>query len=282
MRSLLLALPLLALTACVGGSDSKDPVVEKDSDGDGLSDAAEADFGSDPNNVDTDGDGLDDFEEEAHGSDPNSADSDGDGYEDAWEVYEGSDPADEGSVIYKGGWPYNPDKDALGDVSWADAVPEKDAQVPRVVYLDQHGDMVDLYDFAGHGKPIVIDISATWCPPCQGVASWISGEGDPYGFGNSWPNVPAAVENGDVYWITVMGQKDDGGLPKQKTLEDWAAEYPDEHIPVLGDDGEFAPTYVVSGWPTIFILNDDMTVMRDSFENYTVALKKVDNLYSGE
>lgn len=279
MRSLLLAFPLLALTACIGG-DPQDPT-PVDTDGDGLSDAEEAEFGSDPDLADTDGDGLDDLSEMELGSDPNATDTDGDGYEDGWEASEGSDPADATSVIYVGGWPYNPTKDDLADPGWEGAAAEKDAMVPRVVYLDQHGDMVDIYDFAQQGKPIVFDISATWCPPCNGMADWISGQGDDYGFGNSWPNVPAAVANGDVYWITVLGQKDNGDLPTQKTLEKWAEAYPDEHVPVLADDGEFQDMYV-SAWPTLFIVDENMVITKDSFDDYTKVLTKVNNLYSGE
>jgi len=55
--------------------------VDRDSDGDGLSDAVEATLGTDPNNPDTDGDGRSDGEEA--GADPASVpDEDGDGISD--------------------------------------------------------------------------------------------------------------------------------------------------------------------------------------------------------
>ena len=50
-----------------------------DSDEDGLSDAEEAEAGTDPNNGDSDGDGLSDGNEIEAGADPNNADSDNDG-----------------------------------------------------------------------------------------------------------------------------------------------------------------------------------------------------------
>lgn len=56
-----------------------------DLDQDGLSDADEATYGSDPQKPDTDKDGLKDGEEIAFGSDPTKRDTDGDGVADARE-----------------------------------------------------------------------------------------------------------------------------------------------------------------------------------------------------
>jgi hypothetical protein len=66
-----------------------------DTDGDGLSDADEQNFGTDPNNPDTDGDGLTDFEEVMlFGTDPLSPDTDGGGVTDGEEIDAGTDPLD--------------------------------------------------------------------------------------------------------------------------------------------------------------------------------------------
>lgn len=74
-----------------GGDDSKDTDVDdtddedvdKDSDGDGLTDADEADLGTDAD----------------------EADSDGDGTEDGAEIEQNTDPLDEDSHPFEGGWP---------------------------------------------------------------------------------------------------------------------------------------------------------------------------------
>ena len=84
-----------------------------DADGDGLSNAQEVRFGSDPDVPDTDGDGLDDLVEYELGTSPVHLDSDFDTYLDPWEVAEGTDPTDRESRIYQGFWPYNPDKHLL-------------------------------------------------------------------------------------------------------------------------------------------------------------------------
>ena len=65
-----------------------------DSDDDGLDDGLEAFRGSDPRRDDTDGDRLDDLQEYSRGTDPNDSDSDDDGLTDGHEVFLGSDPKD--------------------------------------------------------------------------------------------------------------------------------------------------------------------------------------------
>ena len=70
----------------------------EDSDGDGVSDAREAELGTDPQNEDSDGDDINDGDEVALGTNPNNADSDDDGVSDGDEVAAGSDPNDANSV----------------------------------------------------------------------------------------------------------------------------------------------------------------------------------------
>lgn len=67
-----------------------------DTDGDGLTDDVEEQFGTDPLDPDTDGDGLNDYEEVYAGedgyiTDPLNSDTDGDGLSDHEEVAEGED-----------------------------------------------------------------------------------------------------------------------------------------------------------------------------------------------
>jgi hypothetical protein len=75
------------------------PVV-LDNDNDGLTDAQEADFKTDPFNPDTDGDGLFDGEEvNIYHTDPLNPDTDGDTYKDGSEVKNGYDPLGPGKLI---------------------------------------------------------------------------------------------------------------------------------------------------------------------------------------
>lgn len=83
-------------------SDAQATLAANDDDGDGLSNQAEAQLGTNPANPDTDGDGLLDGEEQMWGANPLVFDSDGDTLSDGREVHE------------IGSSPINPDTDGDG------------------------------------------------------------------------------------------------------------------------------------------------------------------------
>jgi hypothetical protein len=87
------------------------PPVDIDSDEDGLSDAQEAERGTDLANPDSDADGLFDGAEVSAGTDPTLYDTDGDGFGDNAEVANGFDPTDPASVP-----PGEPTLDTDGDM----------------------------------------------------------------------------------------------------------------------------------------------------------------------
>ncbi len=71
-----------------------------DADGDGLSDAEEAQAGTNPQSADTDQDGLNDNEElKTWRTDPKNPDTDGDGYLDGQEVKGGFNPNGPGKLF---------------------------------------------------------------------------------------------------------------------------------------------------------------------------------------
>ena len=258
-----------------------------DSDGDGLLDHEEADLGTDANNVDTDGDGLADGEEADEGLDPLSTDTDGDTYLDPWEKAEGSDPLDPESRIYSGYWPYNPDKAAYEARSWDDASMTLGAPLPWLVYRDQYGDHVHVYDFADQGRPVVLDVSAMWCVPCRGLSAWVSGVADPFGFGQAWPDIATAVADGRVTWLTVIGQNLSGAPPSDEDLALWHEEFGSEEtrVPSLGDDGNVAATYIAFGaWPTVHLFTETLELQVTALESnpYKALYVLQEMLDSGE
>lgn len=265
----LLAIPLLLASAiaCDSDGDGLSNAEEKklgldpdsaDTDGDGLDDAAEQELGTDALVADSDNDGLLDGEERDLGTDPLAEDSDGDGYGDQAEVLAGTDPANGASLIYQGGWPFNADKDAMEDPG-INASANVGDRLPRRTGVDQFGDTVDLYDFAGQGKPIIIDLSAEWCPPCRDMAEWLEGESSTY---SEYNNVKRAVNQGDVYWITLIGQNNQGGQANAATVERWADDFPHEHVPVVVDRGERLTDWAgLRAFPSVMMLDENLEIV---------------------
>lgn len=262
-------IPVICLmAACSGGSTGEDPIeppADVDTDGDGLFDSDEDTMGLNPNASDTDEDGLGDGEEIGLGTDPLEADSDNDGYLDGDEIHEGSDPLLRRSKIYAGGWPYNREKDALNDPTFAGPLGaiQTATQFPDLVGIDQNGELVHLYDFANHGVPVMLDFSAQWCAPCNALADFMTGAN------NSFPytKLREALQNGDLYWVTVLGQNFEGDPATAVTSTEWADLHPDDLIPVLSPPNPHASLHYINlhYFPTMLWLDETMNIV--SFEN---------------
>ncbi|MEN0065723.1 MAG: hypothetical protein AAGA48_26530 [Myxococcota bacterium] len=256
-------LPLLAV-GCIFSPDS---------DEDGLSNAKEKNLGTNPDIPDTDGDGIiDGAEVDEVGTDPLVADTDGDTYVDGDELDFGSDPLDADDLIYTGLWPYNADKDSIDDPGFSGEGMQVGDIFPRHTGKDQFRDTVDTYDFANQGKYTVIDGSATWCPPCQAVASWIAGDADPFNLETDYASVRRKLNRGQFQWLTVMT---DGGPSAQELAPapiaeviQWDEDFPNENVVVMRDNNAGDMLFAINqsgggglAWPTYVIVDENMEVV---------------------
>jgi hypothetical protein len=232
-----------------------------DTDGDGLMDREELNLGTDPQLADTDRDGLDDGEEVELGTDPTRADSDGDGSPDGLEVAEGTDPL----VVefsYQGGWPYNSEdvKQAIEESSPSEAEAVVGGRFERFTLEDQFGDMVDLYDFAWQGVPIVLQLSAEWGEPDRALSEWLR-ERPTNGYFALSPQLARAVQEGRIRWITVLCEARSGGQPSGAAARIWFDEFPNPVVPVLADAAGGLRAFAdIQRWPLLIALDEDMTV----------------------
>lgn len=212
-------------------------------------------------NVDPDADHLTDCEEQALGTDPTKADTDGDSYLDGDEVLEAKDPLDPASRIYTGYWPYLRDKSQITDPGFGEAV-GVNARIPRLIALDQFGEEVDLYDFAGQGKPVVIDLSAVWCDACKELARWLEGEPSNLGMPAELDPVVARVANGEVFWVTVLFEDAIGNPAELTEVKNWADSFPNAKVAVLVDDNRKLRDWFFPGaMPSVHAANDQLELL---------------------
>jgi hypothetical protein len=160
----------------------------------------------------------------------------------------------------------------MEDPGWDGEVSDDGARIPRFQWVDQYGEEVDIYDFANSDKLVIVDLSGEWCSWCNELAKWLEGQSS--AFDGYWPEIKEGVENGDVYWITLLDADWGGRKISDEELVEWFDIYPNENIPVLADkDQEMMAWMEVVGYPTVVALNPDLSVGKfNSRGDYTKVL----------
>lgn len=162
---------------------------------------------------------------------------------------------------YHGGWPEQPAADLLPDpgLNGAAGVGER---VPRLIWPDQFGDEVDLYDFSGHDVPIVLHLAAANDLTDLVLLNWIRGA--PFS-GALGSGVPDAVASGHLYWVTLLVEGH-GGSTSLDGADALALENAvgGESLPILA-----APSAALLQWtgatdtPSLFLLEHDLSIVID-------------------
>ena len=157
------------------------------------------------------------------------------------------------------------------------------AVLPQFKLMDQFGEEVNLYDFAGHGKFIVIEMSTSWCAPCQQLAAWIT-DNDLSVTSHKWWRkeyniIRNLIADKKIFFINIQTQDVYKTPASIESLEDWYNMYTDEHVPILADSKYEVRDWVrPTGYPTIIVLNDKMEVVQFSLRGWHDAFNFITSI----
>lgn len=138
----------------------------------------------------------------------------------------------------------------LGDLTAEDPnVPDADEAAPTFALPTLDGDVFDLAAHVADGdKPVVLNLWASWCPPCRAEMPAIN---------------TASQRHPDVEFVGVAVNDD----------PDKAAEFANEidvSYIIAIDDGTVEEAYPVLGLPGTFFINPDGTIAKRHFGVVTV------------
>jgi hypothetical protein len=131
--------------------------------------------------------------------------------------------------------------------------------LPHAQLVDQYGDLVDIYDFAQDGRPVVLQLSAGWC-----YYGWMIGDGlwgdDDRGLAGDYPALFDAIRTGEVHHLTVFVHGFEQDTPEDSAvLDEFMSRHPDASQPAMLDDGSLLPL-VEWGFPTMLVLDEDLRI----------------------
>ena len=243
-----------------------------------------------------------------------SIDSDGDGYSDKDEIQIGTDPNNNDDKYYLGSWPYNTHKDQIkgtefpiscpnniscGCTTNSDCIndncqrsirgnlfctPQPGDVFPRLIAVDQHGEFVDIYDFAMQGKDIVIEFGAAWCSPCRDLSYWLSTGDDSIIKNNRWWKnqysvIRDKVINDDILFITILFENELKDPATFQTVSDWHDKYPNKKIVILADEYKDIHQWIKpTGYPCVNIVDENMRLITFTGRGVTEAFDILSNL----
>ena len=105
--------------------------------------------------------------------------------------------------------------------------------------MDQFGQMGDIYDFSGQGKYILLELSASWCSPCNQLSAWMT-HGDlevtyQTWWKSSYFQLKPWIESGEIIFINVQYGDEYRDNASLASIQDWYSRYPHDLIPILAE-----------------------------------------------
>jgi len=160
-------------------------------------------------------------------------------------------------------------------------------KLPRFKMIDQFGQMVDIYDFSEQGKYILLELSASWCTPCNQLSSWLA-YGDlevtsqPW-WKSSYLQLKPWIETGEVTLINVQYADDYRDNASLASIQDWFSRYPHDLVPVLADSEKLLHKWIKpTGIPNIILLNEKMEIVQPSSRGLNAAFDKLIQILNSE
>ena len=116
--------------------------------------------------------------------------------------------------------------------------------------VDQNADPFNLYSH--YGRPMIIDLSAMWCAPCNRSAPWA----DVF--------VQRYVEH-NLLWATILIDNAAGNEPNAADLAHWVETHEIDSSFVLKGSRELIDPagevgFPLTSWPTFIFVDDEMVI----------------------
>tara|TARA_A100001011_G_scaffold400411_1_gene514748 strand:- start:2056 stop:2571 length:516 start_codon:yes stop_codon:yes gene_type:complete len=117
--------------------------------------------------------------------------------------------------------------------------------------INEFSQETNLYDF--YSRPIVLDLSAMWCPPCQAAAAEVE-------------ELAKLYEDEDLIYLTVLIENKQGLPPTEEDIKWWLEEWGIIEQPVLGsnrgliDNNDAEKGWLLQGWPTFYFIDEEMKI----------------------
>ena len=116
--------------------------------------------------------------------------------------------------------------------------------------VDQNADMFNLYSH--YGQPMIIDLSAMWCGPCNRSAPWADVFVQRYAEHN-------------LLWATILIEDESGNEPDAADLARWVETHEINDSYVLKGSREMLDPagnlgFPLTSWPTFVFVTDEMII----------------------